>query len=162
MLMKALYQLLLLGCLVVSVPAWSAKVDTLEIASTVMQKSIRAAVVVPDSYRKAKKPYPVLYLLHGGTGSFRDWLTKTPDKTLLHRLADQYNLIIVTPDGGPTSYYFDSPLDKTSQYETFIAKELMEKIDGSYRTVKDRKGRVIAGLSMGGHGAMYIASQHPD
>lgn len=148
---------------VVSIPVLAAKVDTLDIASMVMQKNIRAAVVLPDSYKKAKKTnYPVLYLLHGGTGSFRDWLTKTPDKQLLHRLADQYNLIIVTPDGGPTSYYFDSPMDKTSQYETFISKELIEKIDGAYRTIKDRNGRVIAGLSMGGHGAMYISTRHPE
>ena len=149
-------------CLALTLPTFAAKVDTLEIASTVMQRSIKAAVVVPASYKRAKKPFPVLYLLHGGTGSYRDWLTKTPDKSLLHRLADQYNLIIVTPDAGPTSYYFDSPLDKTSQYETFISKELVEKIDGTYRTIRDRRGRVVAGLSMGGHGAVYIATRHPD
>lgn len=142
---------------------FAAKVDTIEVASKVMQKDIRAAVILPDAYRKARKAnFPVLYLLHGGSGSFRDWLTKTPDKSLLHRLADQYKIIIVTPDGGSTSYYFDSPLDNTSQYETFISRELIEKIDGAYRTLKDRKGRVIAGLSMGGHGAMYIASRHPE
>jgi S-formylglutathione hydrolase FrmB len=60
------------------------------------------------------------------------------------------------------SYYFDSPLDKNSQYETFITKELVEKIDGTYRTIKNRKGRVIAGLSMGGHGAMYLSARHPE
>ncbi len=136
-----------------------------------MSRTLRAAVVLPEQYNKAKKRnaaqrdaqlFPVLYLLHGGGGSFRDWLTKTPDKTLLHRLADQYNLIIVTPDGDPTSYYFDSPLVKTSQFETFIARELIDKIDNTYRTVRDRKGRLIAGLSMGGHGAMFIACRHPD
>ena len=142
--------------------AFSAKVDTLDVTSSSMNRTLRAAVVLPERYRKAKQPFPVLYLLHGGTGSFRDWLTKTADKTLLHRLADQYNLIIVTPDGDPTSYYFDSPLVKTSQFETFISKELIAKIDDTYRTVRDRKGRLIAGLSMGGHGAMYIASRHPD
>ncbi|MDQ3292632.1 MAG: esterase family protein [Bacteroidota bacterium] len=162
--MKFLKNLLLVGFtwLFFSPVTEAAKVDTLEITSKVMQKNIRAAVVLPASYKKVKKLFPVLYLLHGGTGNYRDWLTKTPDKTLLHRLADQYNLIIVTPDGGPTSYYFDSPLDKTSQYETFISKELVEKIDGSYRTVRERKGRIIAGLSMGGHGAIYIATKHPE
>lgn len=149
-------------CLALSFPSQSAQVDSLEVESKIMQKKIPAAVVLPDSYKKSNKPYPVLYLLHGGTGSFRDWLTKTPDKSLLHRLADQYNLIIVTPDAGPTSYYFDSPEDKTSQYETFISKELIEKIESSYRTVKDRKGRVIAGLSMGGHGAFFISTRHPE
>jgi S-formylglutathione hydrolase FrmB len=143
--------------------AFGARVDTIDVPSARMNRTLRAAVVLPDAYRKAKKAaFPVLYLLHGGSGSFRDWLTKTPDRTLLHGLADQYNLIIVTPDGDPTSYYFDSPLVPTSQFETFISKELIEKIDGTYRTVRDRRGRVIAGLSMGGHGAMFIAARHPD
>ncbi|ARK13391.1 alpha/beta hydrolase family protein [Fibrella sp. ES10-3-2-2] len=146
-----------------SLPIFAAKVDTIDVPSASMNRTLRAAVVMPERYKKARKQaFPVLYLLHGGSGSFRDWLTKTPDKTLLHRLADQYNLIIVTPDGDPTSYYFDSPLVKTSQFETFISKELVEKIDASYRTVRDKKGRVIAGLSMGGHGAMFIASRHPE
>ncbi|GAB3917920.1 alpha/beta hydrolase [Larkinella terrae] len=144
-----------------------AKVDTLEIQSAVMKRTLRAAVVLPERYgekksRRANQAFPVLYLLHGGTGGFRDWLTKTPDKSLLHRLADQYNLIIVTPDGDPTSYYFDSPLVESSQFETFISKEVVEKIDNTYRTIRDRKGRVIAGLSMGGHGAMFISSRHPE
>ncbi|GAB3971632.1 alpha/beta hydrolase family protein [Spirosoma terrae] len=154
--------LAILGCFL-SAHSFAARVDTIDVQSTSMNRTLRAAVVLPERYKKLKKqPFPVLYLLHGGTGSFRDWLTKTPDKTLLHRLADQYNLIIVTPDGDPTSYYFDSPLIKTSQFETFISKELIDKIDNTYRTVRDRKGRIIAGLSMGGHGAMFISSRHPD
>jgi S-formylglutathione hydrolase FrmB len=147
---------------VLSTAPLAAKVDTLNVPSASMNRTLPTAVVLPQSYRKVKKPFPVLYLLHGGRGSFRDWLSQTPDKTLLQRLADQYNLIIVTPEGGPTSYYFDSPLDKSSQFETFIARELIDKIDNTYRTVRDRKGRVIAGLSMGGHGAMFISSRHPD
>lgn len=161
-----------LSCLF-SLPAFSTQVDTLDVPSASMGRTLRAAVVLPETYAKAKKQrkkrsgtteqaFPVLYLLHGGSGSFRDWLTKVPDKTLVQRLADQYNLIIVTPDGDPTSYYFDSPLVKSSQFETFISKELVEKIDQTYRTVRDKKGRVIAGLSMGGHGALYISSRHPE
>lgn len=142
--------------------AFSATVDTLDVPSTAMNRTLRTAVVVPDAYKTGQQAFPVLYLLHGGTGNFRDWLSKTPDKTLLLRLADQYKLIIVTPDGDPTSYYFDSPLVKTSQFETFISRELTDRIDKTYRTVRDRKGRLIAGLSMGGHGAMFIASRHPD
>lgn len=158
---KLLFLLLITCCLVGLKPALAAKVDTLEITSGAMHKKIKAAVVLPAAYKKSKKPFPVLYLLHGGTGKYSDWLRKTPDKTLLHRMADQYNLIIVTPDGGPTSYYFDSPLDKSSQYETFISRELVTEIDRSYRTVADKKGRVIAGLSMGGHGAVFIATRNP-
>ena len=154
--------LFVIGCLL-SLRTVAAKVDSIDVASASMGRTLRAAVVLPDQYKKARKQaFPVIYLLHGGSGSFRDWLTKTPDKTLLQGLADQYNLIIVTPDGDPTSYYFDSPQIKTSQFETFISKELIDKIDNTYRTVRDRKGRIIAGLSMGGHGAMFISSRHPD
>lgn len=146
----------------VSLYARAATVDTIAVQSKVMQKAIKAAVILPGSYKSSDKNYPVIYLLHGGQGSYRDWLSKLPDKLLLHKLADEYNFIIVNPDAGMTSYYFDSPLDKGSQYETFISKELIEKIDGTYRTIKDRKGRIIAGLSMGGHGAFYISARHPE
>ena len=140
----------------------AARVDTIEVYSAAMSKNLKVAVILPASYEKSKKMYPVLYLLHGGSGSFRDWLNQVTDKSLLHKLVDQYSIIIVNPEGGTTSYYFDSPLDKGSQFETFISKEVVEKIDGMYRTVKDRKARMIAGLSMGGHGAMFIAARHPE
>lgn len=143
--------------------AQAAKVDTLEIKSAAMNTNLRAGVVVPDSYKKQKKTaYPVLYLLHGYSGDFRDWLTKVPDKTVLTNLADQYQMIIVTPDGGFSSWYLDSPLDKASQYETFITKELVQEVQTKYRTLTAREGRFISGLSMGGHGALYLSARHPD
>jgi S-formylglutathione hydrolase FrmB len=162
MIMKKLIYTFLLFASLLAQPLLASRVDTLDIQSRAMGRTLKAAVVIPKSYQKTDKPFPVLYLLHGGTGGFRDWLTKVPDPSLLHRMADHYNLIIVTPDGDPTSYYFDSPLIKTSQFETFISKEVVEKVDKNYRTVADKKGRVIAGLSMGGHGAMYISSRHPE
>ena len=63
-----------------------------------MRTTYRANVVLPAAYAKQKKAaFPVLYLLHGTYGHFSDWLAKTPDKQLVHRLADQYNLIVVMP-----------------------------------------------------------------
>ena len=153
--------LTLLWC-IVTVISSAATVDTIDVQSKAMKKNLKAAVVLPAKYKNSTNNFPVLYLLHGGQGSFRDWLTKTPDRLLLHRLADQYNIIIVTPEGNTTSYYFDSPLQKESQFETFISKEVIETIESRYRVIKNRKGRVIAGLSMGGHGAMFIAARHPE
>jgi S-formylglutathione hydrolase FrmB len=149
-------------CVFICLSATAASIDTVDVQSSVMNKTLKAAVVLPASYNKTKKIFPVLYLLHGGQGSFRDWLTLPPDKTLLHRLADQYNIIIVTPEGGSASYYFDSPLQKESQFETFIVKEVIARIEKTYRVVREKRGRLIAGLSMGGHGAMYIAARHPE
>ncbi|OLY94580.1 S-formylglutathione hydrolase FrmB [Cnuella takakiae] len=154
----ALAAALLLQCIFTK----AATVDTIDVHSNAMNKTLKAAVVLPNGYKKSKQVYPVLYLLHGGQGSFRDWLMQTPDKTLVHRMADQYKIIIVTPEGGATSYYFDSPLQQDSQFETFIAKEVLAQVESSYRVIKEKKGRIIAGLSMGGHGAMYIAARHPE
>ena len=140
----------------------AATVDSIDVPSAAMKKTYKAAVVLPATYAKSKAAFPVLYLLHGGGGHFRDWLTSTPDKMLVKNLADQYNLIIVMPEGETFSWYLNSPLNKESQFETYITEEVISKIDGTYRTVKANKGRVITGLSMGGHGALYLSARHPD
>jgi S-formylglutathione hydrolase FrmB len=140
----------------------AAKIDSLDIPSTAMHKTYKAAVVLPASYAKSKATYPVLYLLHGGFGHYRDWIDKTPDKQLLYHLADLYNLIIVLPEGEIFSYYIDSPVDKGSQFESYIVKDVVSKIDDTYRTNRSSKARTISGLSMGGYGALYLSARHPD
>lgn len=145
-----------------TVVSFAATVDSLDVPSVAMNKTYKAAVVLPASYAKSKAAYPVLYLLHGGGGHFRDWLTSTPDKMLVKNLADQYNLIIVMPEGETFGWYLDSPIDKGSQFETYLTKEVIDKIDNTYRTVRNNKGRVITGLSMGGHGALFLSTRHPD
>lgn len=160
-----MHLLRLLCCLLIgsaSLSALGATVDSLDVPSQTMKKNLKAVVVLPESYTKNKINYPVLYLLHGGYGHFNDWITKTPDKTLLHKLADQYNLMIVMPEGEIFSYYLDSPVVKDSQFETYLTKEVIDKIDNTYRTIRSNKGRVITGLSMGGYGSLYLATRHPD
>ena len=145
-----------------SLSTFAAKVDTLEIHSNAMDKTYKAAVVLPNSYAKSKANYPVVYLLHGAYGHFRDWLKSTPDKMLVHNLADQYSIIIVMPEGENFSFYLDSPVNKGSQFETYITKEVIQKTDKTYRTIANKSGRVITGLSMGGHGALYLSTRHPE
>jgi S-formylglutathione hydrolase FrmB len=140
----------------------AAKIDSLEIQSSLMSKAYKAVVVLPVSYAKSKAAYPVLYLLHGGFGHYRDWLEKTPDRELIRRLSDQYNLILVLPEGEVFSYYIDSPVKKDSQFESYLVKDVIPKIDASYRTNRSNKARMISGLSMGGYGSLYISSRHPD
>ena len=65
------------------------------------------------------------------------------------------------PDGKNT-WYWDSPLNADVRYETFISNELVKYVDSHYKTVADRKGRAITGLSMGGHGAMWNGLRHSD
>lgn len=153
--------LIIACCLTVSM-AFAAKVDTLQIASASMGKTYKAAVVLPNSYAKGKASYPVVYLLHGAYGTFSDWLKKTPNPNAVKDLSDQYNLIFVLPEGEKFSFYLDSPVSKESQFETFITTEVVAQVDANYRTVASKKGRVITGLSMGGHGALYLSGRHPD
>jgi len=56
----------------------------------------------------------------------------------------------------------DSPVEKDSQYETYVSKELVGEIDRLFPTVATREARGIMGLSMGGHGAFLLAAKHPD
>jgi S-formylglutathione hydrolase FrmB len=150
--------LLLLWVVAFAINAKAAKVDTVETYSDAMKKKIKAIVVTPDNYASGTQ-YPVVYLLHGATGNYTDWIKKAtgvPDN------ADKYNMIIVCADGGNTSWYWDSPVDPTYQYETYVTKELIPYIDKNYKTIKTRNGRAITGLSMGGHGGLYLGIRHQD
>lgn len=137
----------------------TAQVDTLSIPSSSMNKSIGALAILPAGYEESGVAYPVVYLLHGATGSFENWYKEVPE---LKEYASDMDLIIICPDGGYTSWYFDSPIDPNFQYETHITAEVIPHVDSVYRTKKTRDQRAISGLSMGGHGAMYLAARHPD
>lgn len=136
----------------------AAVVDTIQIYSLSMQKNIKAVIVTPDNYASSKE-FPVVYLLHGYSGNHLDWINKAKG---FEKAADQYNIIIVCPDGGYSSWYWNSPVDRESQYETFISDELVKAVDVKYKTIRNRTGRAITGLSMGGHGALYLAFKHQD
>ncbi|WP_231425213.1 alpha/beta hydrolase family protein [Pedobacter sp. Leaf250] len=159
---EILNHLAILFILFSSSQAFAASVDTVITKSKVMNKEIKAAVIKPQLYEGSTKRFPVLYLLHGAGGKYSDWLLNTKDKEAVKKLADNFSIIVVCPDGGVTSWYFDSPIDPSYQYETYIAKELVEFVDSRYRTINDKNGRAITGLSMGGHGGLYLAFRHQD
>jgi len=137
---------------------FSAQLDTLVVPSAAMSKQPKAVVVLPDLYLKSQDRFPVVYLLHGWSGSYSNW----PQKIDLKPLADKYSFIIVCPDGGYAGWYLNSPLVKDSQYETYIAREVVAFIDKNYRTVADSTGRYLCGLSMGGHGAISLLAKYPE
>jgi S-formylglutathione hydrolase FrmB len=102
-------------------------------------------------------PFPVFYLLHGLSDNHTAWIRRTS----IERYVQDLPLIVVMPNGD-RGFYTDA-VDKTlSAYETHIVRDLIGFVDGTFQTIPERKGRVIAGLSMGGYGAMKIALKHPD
>lgn len=153
------YKLLVIIVTFNIVNVFASSVDTLIVKSNSMHKSIHNIVITPDTYNSQEAALSVLYLLHGAGGDHTDWISKVP---IIKEYADIYNIIIVCPDGAPTSWYLDSPIDKNMKYETYISKELVSTIDEKYNTIKDKSGRAITGLSMGGHGAFYLAFKHQE
>lgn len=138
--------------------AFSATVDTVSVFSEKMQKNIKVVIIKPQSYDE-QVALPVLYLLHGYSDRYDGWISKVPQ---IKELADGYEMMIVCPDGAYGSWYLDSPVDSAFQFESFIAKELITWIDGNYKTVPSREGRAITGLSMGGHGGLYLAFRNQE
>ena len=148
-------------------------VDTLKVHSVVMNRDVPVVVVRPSSTvaqspakgkrsKKAAMPEiakcPVVYLLHGAYANEYKWLEVKPT---LPAIADEMQMIFVTPYA-LNSWYFDSPVNKEFMYETFITKELVPWIDAHFPTLADRNHRAVTGLSMGGHGALFLSSRHID
>nr|WP_294780744.1 alpha/beta hydrolase family protein [uncultured Flavobacterium sp.] len=139
--------------------AKAATVDTIQVFSPSMNKNIKSCIIFPESYKKKDKKFPVVYLLHGYSGNYGSW---AKDFKALKNQVDQYNFIVVGVDGNYSSWYFDSPIDPNFKYETYVIKELVPYMDKKYKTIADREKRAISGLSMGGHGALYLSFKHQD
>jgi len=148
---------LTLACAFAAAPIFGATVVKAELLSPGMNRKIPYRVVLPEGYDASTNRYPVVYLLHGANGNCNDYLGDA-----LSADVDRFQCIAVLPDGGRTSWWFDSPVDPTYRYESFVAKELLPAIDAAYRTIPDRRHRAITGGSMGGHGAAFIAIRHKD
>ncbi|MBT3216463.1 MAG: esterase family protein [Candidatus Marinimicrobia bacterium] len=127
--------------------------NTVSIYSESMDKDLPCLIILPDEYKDSALRFPVVFLLHGYSGNYNNW----SEHTDLGNYADRHKMILICPEGGYNSWYLDSPMDANSQYRTFVGKELVQYIDLNYRTIPRREHRAITGLSMGGHGALYLA-----
>ena len=136
-------------------------VDTVEVFSSKMNRNIKNVVILPVGYNQSKNDvkYSVVYLLHGYSGRYDTWVTYT--KKNLPQESTKWNVIFVCPDG-ENSWYWDSPVNPASQFETYVSSELVSYIDKKYRTNATAKGRAITGFSMGGHGGLWLGINHPD
>jgi S-formylglutathione hydrolase FrmB len=130
----------------------------LDLASNLLHRKVSYRVIFPVGYKEsATARYSVIILLHGLFGHFNNWT----DLTKLAEYASAYKFIIVTPEGGD-GWYTDSISVPNDKYESYIIQELIPEIDKKFRTIADREHRVIAGLSMGGYGAIKFGLKYPD
>lgn len=144
----------------------------------------RVVVYLPPSYSDTGRRFPVAYYLHGMWGSERDWA----DQARLAHVADSLiaagmpELIVVLPDGD-NGYYTDwatrgdvdecrrqPPVREAAEtycvpsprYEQYMTRDVVPWVDSTFRTLAGPSHRGVAGLSMGGYGAITLALRHPD
>ena len=133
----------------------------LELSTPALKAPTHVRVLLPEGYAQSAERYPVLYLLHGAFGNDTDWTT-TGDAEEITAGAP---LIVVMPDGGQGGWYTNWVNRRAygpPEWETYHVDELIPWVDDHYRTVAARDGRAIAGLSMGGFGAISYAARHAD
>lgn len=143
-----------------SLPAAASIVITREFDSAALQRKWSYAVYLPDGYETSNLKYPVLYLLHGHGQDLYAWVNyghiqPTADELIAH--GEIPPAIIVMPDAGMTWF-----VDRKEKMETAVIQDLVGDVQHTFRVIDDRKGRVIAGLSMGGYGALRFVLKYPE
>lgn len=136
----------------------AVSIRDLKLDSKLMARQMPYRVILPAKYDANKnEKFPVVYLLHGLTGHFDNWV----DKSKLKDFAAGYQYIVVMPEG-ENGWYTDSATVPNDKFESYIVRELVPEIDKNFRTFSDRKNRAIAGLSMGGYGSLKFGLKYPE
>jgi S-formylglutathione hydrolase FrmB len=139
---------------------FTGDVETHQLKSALMGREMAYRVILPPDYGSklgASRRYTTVFLLHGLGGHFDNWT----EKTALAGSRHGQTFIMVMPEGGD-GWYTDSVSTPADKYESYIMQELIPEIDGKFRTIADRGHRAIAGLSMGGYGALKFGLKYPD
>lgn len=168
--------------------AAQGRVEMRRVPSPALGVEKAIVVYLPASYGRSSLRFPVAYYLHGGGGNERTWI----DRLALDSLADSLQragapeAILVMPDGD-TGFWIDweepegfrsrctadprrALLQEPSatycvpqgKYESYVVQDVVRFVDSAYRTRVDHRHRGIAGLSMGGYGALFLAARHSD
>ncbi|MBN2416286.1 esterase family protein [bacterium] len=137
--------------------------EGLTVESRLLGKDVRYTVYLPFDYDTSSRYYPVVYLLHGYTDDDTGWLqfgeaNLIADDAIASREIPP--MILVMPDAG-VSWYMNN-YDGSVPYEDFFFQEFIPYIESAYRIRTDKRYRGVAGLSMGGKGALLYAMKHPD
>ena len=129
------------------------------IASVALGGPVHARVVLPPGYDESDRRYPVVYFLHGlpaTSTSYQgnDWL--------IDSLEQAGRAILVMPQGARDSDTDPEYLDwgANRKWATYVSTELPRYVDGHFRTIANRTGRAIVGISAGGYGAMDLGLNH--
>ncbi|HKW56416.1 MAG TPA: alpha/beta hydrolase family protein [Candidatus Acidoferrum sp.] len=154
--------LLLAGTLSATVRAATGRAECVSLQSKILARAVPYCVLLPPSFDAEKsRRYPILYLLHG-LGDNEQMLIHSGGINLVEDLWEQHRIgefLIATPAAGAT-FYINSR-DGRRRYEDFFVQEFLPAVERKYRARASRDSRAIAGISMGGYGALHLAFRHP-
>lgn len=145
-------------------PAPQARLlESMRFNSSLLNQAVKFSIYLPPDYYTSNRRYPVLYLLHGYGDDETGWIQfgeadRIADEGI--KAGDFPPMIIVMPNAGATFYVND--YQNKFRYEDMFVQELIPHIDSMFRTRTQQEFRAIAGLSMGGFGALMLAMHHPD
>ncbi len=136
-------------------PVAAPTIQTSELDSKLMERKMPFSVILPASYEAEKDVhFPVIYMMHGLGGSHK--ITRLTSA----KYTDKQRVIMVFVEGG-NGFYTDSATKAADKWESYIIKELIPDVDKKFRTVAERRGRAVAGASMGGYGALKFGIKYP-
>jgi len=135
-----------------------------QVYSPALNKPLTYSIYLPGAYGRGGERFPVIYLLHGYGANHKEWLARGNLEQILDSLIASGEippLIAVMPYAAKSWYVDSAKLGGPGDYETALARDLISHIDSRYRSVNARSHRMVAGLSMGGYGALRLAFFHP-
>lgn len=142
------------------IPPLPEGLQTIEFYSPAVERTMKYDIVLPVGYEQGDQHYPVLYLLHGYMQNYTVWGRNLGAAFYARSLG---GLILVLPDAGNTWFVnYASSVEGKNQWEDYLIEDLIGHVDANFRTLDERAGRAISGLSMGGFGAFALGLRHPD
>lgn len=161
--------LVALSLMVATLAATTAQASVVQrdlaVPSAVLGREMRASVYLPTGHARGEQRFPVVFLLHGRGGNQNDWLDAGRLAPLLDRLIDERAVppMVVVMPAGEDSWYVDNP-DPGGRglWATAFLGDLVPWVEARFAGLGRRGGRAIAGLSMGGFGALRFAFSRPD
>jgi S-formylglutathione hydrolase FrmB len=149
------------AALMATEPSWvaPARVEEPTFASRALGRKAPYSVLLPPGYDDGAARYPVLYMLHGMGGRRDEWrelgLFGAAEALMVAGEIDPFLIVLPQGDQGYWLDHFDGP-----KWGTYVATDLVAEVDGRYRTVPERAGRAIGGMSMGALGALQLGMNH--
>ncbi len=123
-----------------------------------LQREMHINIVLPRGYHDSGKNYPVLYLCHGFTSNYHEFVNVGVPEYL-----NRFEMIAVMVDVGNSSYanWAESSDGRPLNFADHVCKDVIGYVDSHYRTIAERKGRAINGISMGANGAITMGLTYP-